>query len=114
MLIANLSALVVKMGFRLVLVFSELDSPVAKLVSKSTSYQPTLLLQHDNLAVDQDAAIKHTLAEIRKQGPIMAIIPGAETGVELADKLATRFGTRNNGESKTEARRNKYVNDNCL
>jgi len=32
-----------------------------------------------------------------------------ETGVELAEKLAARFGTRNNGEEMTQARRNKYV-----
>jgi glutathione synthase/RimK-type ligase-like ATP-grasp enzyme len=29
--------------------------------------------------------------------------------VELAEKLAARFGTRNNGEEMTQARRNKYV-----
>lgn len=32
---ANLAAMVVKMGFKLIIVFSELDSPVAKLVSVS-------------------------------------------------------------------------------
>lgn len=34
-------------------------------------------------------------------------MPGAETGVELADRLAARYGTRSNGEQHTEARRNK-------
>ena len=29
--------------------------------------------------------------------------------MELAEKLAARFGTRNNGEEMTQARRNKYV-----
>jgi len=41
--------------------------------------------------------------------PIVAVLPGAETGVELADRLAVRAGTRNNGTDLTLARRNKYV-----
>ena len=41
--------------------------------------------------------------------PVIAIMPGAETGVELADLLASRFGTRNNGEDLTAARRNKFL-----
>lgn len=41
--------------------------------------------------------------------PVVAILPGAETGVELADLLAARLGTRNNGEDLTLARRNKYL-----
>ncbi|CAE7806005.1 ddaF, partial [Symbiodinium microadriaticum] len=34
---------------------------------------------------------------------------GAETGVELADKLSSHLGLRTNGTSKSEARRNKYI-----
>ena len=41
--------------------------------------------------------------------PVVAILAGAETGVELADMLSTRLGTRNNGEEMTKARRNKYL-----
>lgn len=40
--------------------------------------------------------------------PIRAIIPGAETGVELADQLSHRMGLRSNGVAKSLARRNKY------
>ena len=109
---ANLAAMVVKWGFRLILVFSERDSPVAKLVSvsirkhgccaliltgtcrfeneqKGTSYHPTLLVQHNSTDPDEDNAISETLAMIQKQSvisPVLAIIPGAEPGVELADK----------------------------
>jgi len=107
---ANIAATIIKMGYRLILVFSELNSPVAKLVSKSSSYQPTLLIQHDNTNPDQQQAISHTLDAIHKAGScVLAILPGAETGVELADKLAARYGTRNNGEEMTEARRNKFL-----
>lgn len=40
--------------------------------------------------------------------PIIAVIPGAETGVELADRLSSRLGLRSNGEEGSLARRNKY------
>ena len=41
--------------------------------------------------------------------PILAILPGAETGVLLADQLAEKFGTRTNPLYLSTARRNKYV-----
>lgn len=109
---ANIAATIMKMGYKLILVFSELNrfvyersdqyrvtrmmtcsfSPVAKLVSKSASVQPTLLIQHDSAARDQDAAISQTLRAITEQGsPVLAILPGAETGVELSDHLAARL-----------------------
>jgi len=108
---ANLAAMVVKWGFRLILVFSEQDSPVAKLVAKGTSVHPTLIVQHDSTNPNQDEAIAATQASISSQcssSPILAIMPGAEPGVDLADRLAARYGTRNNGEEMTIARRNKY------
>lgn len=40
--------------------------------------------------------------------PILAVIPGAETGVELADQLSSRLGLRSNGTTQSIARRNKY------
>lgn len=39
---------------------------------------------------------------------ILAVIPGAETGVELADQLSYRLNLRTNGISGSLARRNKY------
>jgi hypothetical protein len=44
------------------------------------------LIQHDSSNKDQVAAIRETLANIKDQGaPVLAILPGAETGVELAE-----------------------------
>lgn len=34
---------------------------------------------------------------------------GAESGVELADRISERMGLRTNGIALSEARRNKYV-----
>jgi hypothetical protein len=45
---------------------------------------------------------------------VLAIIPGAETGVELAEKLATRYGTRSNNQIQLENRRNKFGMQNRL
>lgn len=106
---ANMAAQVLKWGYKLILIFSEIDSPVAKLVAKGTNVNPTLLIQHNNRNPDQEAAIQETLDAILQENvPVLAIIPGAEPGVELAEKLSARYGTRNNGEDMTEARRNKY------
>jgi biotin carboxylase len=107
---ANIAATVVKMGFKLIVVMSELDSPVSALVSQSTNLSPTLMIQHDNKAEDQERATAKTIEQISSQGaPVLAIIPGAETGVELADKLAFQYGTRNNGVASTRARRDKHL-----
>ena len=40
--------------------------------------------------------------------PVAAVLPGAETGVLLADQLAARLGTRGNGLAQSCARRNKF------
>ncbi len=40
---------------------------------------------------------------------IVAVLPGAETGVELSDRLSHRMHLRTNGESGSLARRNKYL-----
>jgi biotin carboxylase len=107
---ANLAALVVEWGYKLVLVISEQDSPIASLISSGTNLAPTLVIQHDDKDMDQNRAIDNTLEEIKTCGaPIYAIIPGAETGVDLADRLSGRFRTRSNGEAGTEKRRNKYL-----
>ena len=44
-----------------------------------------------------------------RAAPIIAILAGAETGVELADQLSERMGLITNGTALSEARRNKYV-----
>lgn len=41
--------------------------------------------------------------------PLVAVLPGAETGVELADQLSHHLGLRSNGIEKSLARRNKYI-----
>ena len=51
-----------------------------------------------------------TIAGIRAVGqPILAVLAGAETGVILADQLASRLGVRHCPLEKSAARRNKYL-----
>jgi hypothetical protein len=111
---ANLAAMASSWGYQIILIFSELDSPVAKLVAEGATVQPMLLIQHNSRDRDQERAIRETLTALEEQegvgvkSPILAIIPGAETGVELADTLAARYGCRGNREEFTPLRRNKY------
>ena len=58
---------------------------------------------HENLAVLQERL--RDLADLN----ITAVLPGAETGVELADALSEAMGLRTNGTAHSGARRNKYV-----
>jgi biotin carboxylase len=107
---AHIGANVLNWGYKLILIFSQLNSPVAKLVSKGTNVNPTLLIQHDESNPNQEEAIEKTMKALSDQGaPVLAILPGAETGVELAETLATRYGTRSNGQENIHARRNKYL-----
>lgn len=41
--------------------------------------------------------------------PVLAVIAGAETGVELSDQLSFHLGLRTNGVAQSLARRNKYI-----
>jgi biotin carboxylase len=74
----------------------------------SVSYDATV--QHDDGMADQDLAAKFTAQKLLAlPWKIVAVLPGAETGVLLADQLAGRLGTRCNPLELSLARRNKYI-----
>ena len=107
---ANLAAAVIKWGYRLIIVFSDMESSHQAVVSKGSHLPSTLILQHDSHAADRDAAIESTLEKLRSQtSPVLAILAGAENGVELAETLAYKFHTRNNGHRLLKARSNKIL-----
>jgi biotin carboxylase len=110
---AMLAANVVKMGYKLILVFSEVDSPVAGLVSQDAAVDsaPSSIIYH-NGAASKEKALQETMAAIKKgtteqKSPLLAILAGAETGVELADALSHAMGCRSNGEDPKLVRRDK-------
>jgi biotin carboxylase len=60
---------------------------------------------------DQALALSETVASIRtieSATPILAVLAGAETGVELADRLSAALGTRSNGTASAGLRQSKY------
>jgi biotin carboxylase len=59
----------------------------------------------DHLRHDGDVVA--TASALRKHG-VSCVIPGGETGVELADQLSAELGTPGNGMSRPTARRNKH------
>ncbi|CAN0032111.1 unnamed protein product, partial [Choristocarpus tenellus] len=88
----------------------QVDSPIANLVQQGTSLSPDATIQYDNDNPNIEEAMLETMqALLELPHPVVAIMPGAETGVELADMLAVRMGTRSNTEELTPARRNKYL-----
>ncbi|GMI01569.1 hypothetical protein TrLO_g10212 [Triparma laevis f. longispina] len=106
---AQLAAKVVKLGYKLIMLFSELDSPVAALVQSGTDLRGETI-QHDDQNPDAIESFDATVSKLKSLPyPILAILPGAETGVLLADKLADKFETRTNSLYLSNARRNKYI-----
>ena len=72
--------------------------------------EPASSLRPRNNPCTTDDALENLVEEIRKGGfaNVSAVMPGAETGVKLCDRLSERLGVRTNGAAGTEARRNKF------
>ena len=59
---------------------------------KGAHFAPTLVIQHDSRASNQDQAIASTLELIKNQGsPVYAILPGGDTGVVLAERYKNDY-----------------------
>ena len=102
---SHLAALSLRWGYKLILVFTQhkdgsRSSSHTLLSQYGNHYKPTLMIQHNNGSQSKEEAVRSTIDVLEKQqtsSPILAIIPGANTGVEVAEQLASRFGTRCNG-----------------
>ena len=106
---AHLAALVLRCGYKLILIFTQRDAEAMEdggktaqtlLSQYGANYKPTLLVQH-NPTGDMSAseAIDETLDVLKKQestAPVLAILPGCYGGINLADELSTAFHTRCN------------------
>jgi hypothetical protein len=94
--------------YKCVRVFSIWDSPVAYLVQEGVTVEYVATLQFNDRNPDEDLATNDVAQQIRELPfPVLAVLAGAETGVELADRLSHRMGLRSNGEAGSLARRNK-------
>ena len=58
--------------------------------------------------IRHDSDYKQTLHAVRRYQPAY-VVAGSESGVELAEKLASELGLPANGSSQSEARRDKYL-----
>lgn len=129
---AHLAATVLKWGYKLVLVFSNQSATTAGGVRVFTgtpadgnssvmtqsagpnsisAHKPLLMIQHDSSSPDQSVAVEATMQSIitKQPHPVLAVLAGAETGIDLADRLSARIGTRSNGEEKSLLRQSKYL-----
>ena len=82
---------------------------MAALVMAGVNCDFSATIQHNDQLSDQNSAINETVSSLKGLPfNIVAVIAGAETGVELADSISYRMGLRSNGEEGSLARRNKY------
>lgn len=107
---AHLARAACQAGYKCIRVFSIWDSPVAALVQEGVNVEFSATVQYNDQLEDENAATNAAVDALRALNmKIIAVIPGAETGVELADRLSFRMGLRSNGEEGSLARRNKYL-----
>uniref|UniRef100_A0A7S3JRM9 ATP-grasp domain-containing protein n=1 Tax=Aureoumbra lagunensis TaxID=44058 RepID=A0A7S3JRM9_9STRA len=90
---------------KLLVVHSDPNSPIMNYVAAGTEIRAHGSVMHSNQGCEVTAKDCATAAK----GAIVGVLPGAETGVVLADQLADIFATRANPQHLSAARRNKYL-----
>ena len=108
---AHLACAISDAGYKCGRIFSTWNSPVAALVQEGLMLPEfCATIQFNDNGLDRESALIEIINSIKSLPfPILAILPGAETGVALADALSHRLGLRSNGEAKSILRRNKYL-----
>jgi hypothetical protein len=97
-----------------------LGRKVQVLIVNSIDNEELMAMLPDGIVIDEvsigmvmhvgEKPIEETVTELNKfPVTILAVLAGAETGVELADRLSEAMGFRTNGSLQSDARRNKYV-----
>ena len=112
----DLAAFALKWGYKLILVFTTQgngdDSPEkgkthshksqTLLSQHGSHFKPTLMVQHTGDTAED--ALSNTLAILKKQSessPVLAIVAGANSAVELVSQLSVSLHTRCLGVAKT-------------
>jgi len=112
---AVLAAEISSRGYAVVCVYSASLSELEKVVSLVPKglelHFDAIIGQKEGFSEDMQAI--YTAGEVLKVAQeqnldVVACVAGAETGVQLADRLAEKLSLRGNGSDGTEARRNKY------
>lgn len=106
---AMLCDLLYSRGFKVIRVLSGDLQDLLDMVPDGLNFtfEASFMLSTD---VENDIAVNDIIRGVRDLGyPVIAVLAGAETGVELADQLSERMGLMTNGTALSEARRNKFV-----
>jgi biotin carboxylase len=103
---ANLAAFMYKMKYHVIAVYS---ANMDQLATMKNLIPQGIDLTFESI-VPFDGGVEAVAEKILGVGfEVVAVMAGAETGVELADRLSSHLGLRTNGTAITEARRNKYI-----
>jgi biotin carboxylase len=102
---ASLAAYIYSLGYRVIAIYS---ANMEQLSTMKNLIPQNLVLEFDRIITFDEGveSIATTLQDPKYN--LIAVIAGAETGVELADRLSSRLGLRTNGTEFSLARRNKY------
>ena len=106
---AMLANMLYKTGYKVICVLSCDLKHLLEMVPEGMEVQfaETIVYNSQNDSLDELAEV---VLKIRGVGlHIAAVMAGAETGVELADRISQAMELRTNGTANSEARRNKYV-----
>eukprot|EP01038_Epipyxis_sp_PR26KG_P016136 gene16136-21931_t len=96
--------------YKCISLLSAKNSPVASLVQKGIDCSFCVTVIHDDEHNNSTLALELTIQQLRSLPyAIVAILPGAETGVELSDQVAEILRLRSNGLLLSVARRNKFL-----
>ncbi len=107
---AYLAYLLYKQGYKIICVLSGDLGGLLELIPKGLQFSYMATFQLDTTR-EEAGAFSSLMEQINALGvTVSAVFAGAETGVELADKLSEHLpDCPTNGTSLSEARRNKYV-----
>jgi hypothetical protein len=96
-------------GYRIVSLTSGDIKSLAGMIPEGLNFTFSEIISYP-CDLEESAAVEVLVTQLAAlPWPVKIILPGAETGVELADQLSSHFGLRTNGTAQSEARRNKYV-----
>ena len=102
---AVMASLLAQQGFKVVAIYS---AKLEQLGNLQSLVPAGLKLEFDSI-LGFSSVSEMALYLKNLEWPVIAVIAGAETGVELADQLSEVMGLTTNGTALSEARRNKYV-----
>ena len=102
---ASLAAYIYSLGYKVIAIYS---ANMEQLSTMKNLIPQNLVLEFDSI-ISYDDGVEGVMRVLKcARFNVIAVMAGAETGVELADTISSRMGLRTNGTQLSFARRNKY------